>query len=379
MKIGIACRDHVLDKGGKERYSVMLGRQLVRAGHEVHVLANTHLREPGITFHRVPIWHLGSPFKHLSFAHFAGRAAAGLDLSVLHSMDRLFRQDIFRVSDGISPVMVAQRYESPLLRAFKSAGLRRRVLSALERRIFLSGGCKCIMTNSELVKEQILDHYPVAPGRIRVLYNGVDTGRFHARLRDRARNGMRDRLGHGETDRVILFVANNFRLKNLRFLLEAMALSAAPETRLLVVGNDDPGPYLKWARTHGLGDRVRFAGPRSDTPELYAAADLFVLPTRYDAFANVCLEAMACGLPVITTRHNGAAELIEEGRNGYVLQGDDPRELARRITEMSTLPPDESAEMSRRCAAVAGAFTLEAHAKRAIRLYEEVRQWPRQG
>jgi UDP-glucose:(heptosyl)LPS alpha-1,3-glucosyltransferase len=134
-----------------------------------------------------------------------------------------------------------------------------------------------------------------------------------------------------DSDIVILYVSNNWRRKGLAVLISAMALlgQRGASLRLVVVGRGRPAPFLRLARRLGLNERIRFVSPTREVQRYYAAGDLLVLPTVYDPFANVCLEAMACGLPVVTTAGNGAAELIRAGENGYV-QSDpgDASELA---------------------------------------------------
>ena len=117
---------------------------------------------------------------------------------------------------------------------------------------------------------------------------------------------------------------------------------------------------------------MHFAGPVADPERWMAAADLFVLPTLYDPFANTCLEALASGLPVITTTANGAAEILEEGRTGAAIP--DPRDveaLAGRIVEF--LQPARREERTAAARAAAEALPMEEHLKQVLSLYEEVR------
>jgi UDP-glucose:(heptosyl)LPS alpha-1,3-glucosyltransferase len=108
--------------------------------------------------------------------------------------------------------------------------------------------------------------------------------------------------------------------------------------KLLVAGQDRPGPYQRLADRLGVKNKVFFLGPRADVERLYGAADVFVLPSWYEPFSNACLEAMASGLPVVTTKETGAAEIIREGVNGYTLPFPvSPTELAEKITRALSL------------------------------------------
>ncbi len=289
---------------------------------------------------------------------------------IVHSMERTFFQDIFRVSDGISPVQMQQRYPDWRIRFLKGLGPRRQVLSGLEKRIFSGKGCRAVMTNSELVRRQIIGHYTIVPDKIAVIYNGVDTSRFNPDVRTLSGRSVRKAFGFNTEDIVLLFAANDFKLKRLSLILEAMADVNDPSFKLIAVGSGNPKPYQGWARKNGLAAQVFFPGVQKKIEKFYAASDIFVLPTLYDAFANVCLEAMACGLPVVTTDTNGAAELVSDGISGYVMKNPDVRQLADRLVRLKSAP--ERNRMGRQAAGTASAFTWDRHLQELTGLYEHV-------
>ncbi len=369
MKIAIVRKKYSLAAGGAERYTVLLARELSGMGHEVHLFANIWDEDPGIRFHHVPMLRT-SPGKNLSFALFSHNRLSGMEFDVIHSMERIWYQDIFRVSDGINPIQLFQRYPNPFIRKIKGLGPRRLVLSYLEKRIFLRGGCRVIMTNSKLLKEHIMSYYHVHPKKIVVVYNSVDTLRFNPGVRQQYRTSIREQHGIGEAETVLLFISNNFKLKGLRIIIEAMAMSGK-SYKLIVVGNDNAEPYVRWAARTGLDKQLIFMGPVKEVERYYGAADIFVLPTAYDAFANVCLEAMACGLPVITTGTNGAAELIRDRENGYVLKSGHPDELAGRLAALES--ESVRSEMGAMNASEAARYTMGQHIARVSELYDKVR------
>jgi UDP-glucose:(heptosyl)LPS alpha-1,3-glucosyltransferase len=369
LKIALVCKKYSLNKGGLERYTVFLSRELLRAGHEVHIFANAwqNQNEPGMIMHHVPMLRIFSPLKNLSFAYFSKKILLRFQFDIIHSMERIFYQDIFRVSDGINPVQMQQRYPDPIVRRFKSVGPRRIALSYLERRIFERQGCKIVMANSELVKRQIVTHYKINPEKIAVIYNGVNTSRFHPGIKEKYRSSVREKYGVKENERLILFIANDFKLKQLGSVLDAIALLKNQKIKLMVIGSDDPKPYMKRASEDRIDRRIQFLGPRENIEIYYAAGDIFVLPTLYDAFANVCLEAMACGLPVITTRLNGAADLIDNGKKSFILETRRPEELAERIAALGSF--SQIAGMGENAAVTARAFTMEKHLAEILSLY----------
>ena len=371
MKVALVCKKYSLQEGGLERYTYFLSRELIRAGHEVHIFANTWQEEPGIIIHRVPMVRLSSPAKNLSFAFFTNRALSEIKFDIIHSMERIFYQDIFRVSDGINPVQMQQKYPHPVVRFIKKIGPRRLALSYLEHRIFVDKGCKVVMTNSELVKRNIIEHYMMDPEKIVVIYNGVDTSRFNPKVKEKYRKSLRNKYSIKKDEIVLVFVSNNFKLKRLDLVLEAMALLKNNRIRLFVIGADNHRTYQRWTINNSLGDQVLFLGPKRNIEKYYAASDIFVLPTLYDSFANVCLEAMACGLPVITTDSNGAADLILDRENGYILKTQKADELSAIIKALE--PLSERSRMGDNASAKAACFTMEKHLSEVLKLYGRVR------
>ncbi|MDL1985186.1 MAG: glycosyltransferase family 4 protein [Deltaproteobacteria bacterium] len=370
MKVALVCKKYSLQEGGLERYTYFLSRELVRAGHEVHIFANIWQEEPGVIIHRVPVIRLSSPAKNLSFAFFTNRALSKMKFDIIHSMERIFYQDIFRVSDGINPVQMQQKYPHPVVRFIKKIGPRRIALSYLEHRIFVDKGCKIVMTNSELVKRNIIEHYRVDPENIVVIYNGVNTSRFNPKVKEKFRSSLREKYGIKKEELVLIFVSNDFKLKRLDLVLEAMAFLKNNKIRLFVIGADNHRTYRRWSDNHSMGKQILFLGPKSNIEKYYAGSDIFVLPTLYDAFANVCLEAMACGLPVITTDSNGAADLISDNENGYILKTQKADELAAGIKALE--PLSNRTRMGDNAAAKAACFTMEKHVTKVLKLYERV-------
>jgi UDP-glucose:(heptosyl)LPS alpha-1,3-glucosyltransferase len=184
---------------------------------------------------------------------------------------------------------------------------------------------RAIVAISDMVKQDMMRWYRIPEERIHVVYNGVDIERFHPRNRQ-YREEIRRRHGIGE-DLVILFVSNNFRMKGLNVLIKALAKvkkGSPPPFKLLVLGRDHQDPPLRLAREKEIAEEVIFAGSTSEPEKYYGASDLLVHPTFYDACSLTVLEALASGLPVITTHSNGASGIITQGQEGFVIS--DPRE-----------------------------------------------------
>lgn len=370
MEIAIVCQKFGCHYGGLEKYAVDLCRDLVDAGYRVNVFAHRWTSEPGIIFHRVPMIRLTSPMKNLSFAYFANQKLHGNRYDIIHSMERILYQDIFRVSDGINPVQIQTNYPNKPIRRIKAMGPRRLALQHLENGIFLKNGCRIVMTNSKLVRAQILTHYPILPERVSVIYNSIDTIKFHPGLKEKYRKPIRYRHGIDYDDLVLLFVSNNFKLKGLDLVLSALKELKSERFKLMVLGKDSTKPYREKILNYGLDRRVFFLGPVAQIDQYYGAGDILVLPTRYDAFANVCLEAMASGLPVITTPTNGASELIHHDRNGFVLENFNDMELAEIIRYLSESSIQNT--MGKHARDTAARFTPAKHLSQVLALYERL-------
>ena len=373
MRIALIRQRHTRS-GGAERYLAQLISALAGAGHEVHLFAS-HWTDPplGVTLHRVPILPGPAFLRVLSFAWVAHRMTRRGGFDLIHSFDRTIRPDIYRAGDGCHRAWLDRRrmVEASPLRALDRLNPLHRSLLGLERHLF-RGGCRRIIANSRMVQEEILRYYGTPAGAIQVIYTGVDLGRFHPPRIGAARAALREERGAGPDDRVVLFAGSGFERKGLRFLLEAVGrMREIGRLRVWVLGKGDERRARSQAARLGIADRVHFAGPVADPERWMAAADLFVLPTIYDPFSNACLEAMACGLPVITTAANGVAEVMEEWRTGAVLA--DPRDmqgLADRMEEY--LHPARREERAAAARAAAEAFPAEGHLKQVLAMYEDV-------
>jgi UDP-glucose:(heptosyl)LPS alpha-1,3-glucosyltransferase len=181
-----------------------------------------------------------------------------------------------------------------------------------------------------MVKADIISYYAYPADRISVVFNTVDLDRFHPRMREVYRAQKRAELGVGADSILLLFAGNNFRLKGLETLLRALPLLTAQfpnrDFRLLVAGRGRPRRYRSLMKKLGISARVIFTGPLSPMEHYYAAADIYVHPTFYDSCSLTVLEALAAGLPAVTTRFNGAAQVIASQEGGMVIN--DPADAA---------------------------------------------------
>jgi UDP-glucose:(heptosyl)LPS alpha-1,3-glucosyltransferase len=361
VRVAIVVERFASGAGGVETAAVRLAGELARRGLEVTaVCREASPPPPGVGVVRARAPRFWQPLRVLAFSRAARRAtAAGFD--VVHSFARTRHQNVYRTGGGSHAAYLERTSRRPALRRLSP---RHQVILRIEEAVFRDPS-QLIQCNALRNAEEIARRHGVPRERLAVIYNGVDAERFSPARRAQARSSARAELGlEGPT---ALFVGSGFQRKGLDLAIEGLA-RAAPKATLLVAGSGEVAAYRALAERRGVAARVRFLGARGDVERLHAAADLFVLPTRYDPFANACLEAMASGLPVATTPDNGVADLIESGRNGLVLEGDFAPAFARledrEWLERAGLAARRSAE----------GLTWSRHADEVLALYARVRR-----
>lgn len=376
MNIGLIKRSFRLH-GGRERQISYLIEGLLAQGHAVHLFSEQlppTERLDGLTYHTVPALPIPRAFRVLGFALRVRSALRRAELPLVQSFERTLGQHIYRAGEGVHREWLwrKRRSLSALGRAWSHLSLFDRVTLALERRALC--GTPMIVTIAQRGQHDIRQHYGVLPGRMQTIYNGVDGDRFNVEVRRRFRETQRTVWGVSPAEVVLLSVGSGFHRKGLDRTIEALAQlqrRGFTHVRLVVVGKGHVRPYRYLARRAGVADLVRFDGQRDDVERCYAGADLFVLPTRYEPFGNACLEAMACGLPVLTTAASGAAELLRDGLNGRVL-GDmsSPETLAD--TLQGLLPAEPRLAMGEAAQHTAGEYPLCRMLMHTLQVYETI-------
>ncbi len=262
------------------------------------------------------------PFRHL------GRiiVVPVFTLAATWALKRRYRKAIV-ISHGDSlagDVLVVHAVNAQSLAEKRNAGSWRWLFNPMHlwvslRDRFMIGGLhyRTFVAVSSRVTAELQRLYAVPPSRIRVISNGIDLARF-SRCAESGR-AIRREFNIPASAKLLLFVGHEFQRKGLAHVIGALQRLSS-DTYLLVVGSDNAAPYRKLAPE--LADRVIFAGARADLPALYSAADAFVLPTAYETFSLVCMEAMACGVPVFATAAGGIEEYLEDGINGFQIRMD---------------------------------------------------------
>ncbi len=356
--------------GGVEAVAWTVAHLLARAGDEVHVFARRIAAgaDAALRPHLLAVPFAWQPLRVLAFSRAAAAAAPRRRFDVVQSFSRTRHQDVFRAGGGCHAVYL-ERSHSRLGARLRRASPRHAVLLAMERAVF-GDASQLVLCNSEMARREIAERHAVPPDRFVVLPNGVDCVRFHPHAHVEAAASLRRELSPG-AERVWLLVGSGFRRKGVDIALAALAASADSGAVLWVAGADAPGPWQRLALQLGVAERVRFLGRRDDLPRVYAAADAFLLPTRYDAFANSCLEAAASGLPVVTSATNGAAEWVGDGGR-VVASAEDSLGFAAAMAALGGREAREAMGAAARRRAEAASW--EAHARALRDLYQRVKQ-----
>ncbi len=341
MKFATAILDFSTRKGGAERYLVDLCTRMIDHGFEVHVYAEHWDEEnPGIHYHRIKTIPFPKSLQLFSFAMRATKKIKQGNYDITMGVGNTLEAGVLQPHGGVHWAWFwrsLRAYDSPFLWMIKFLGRifspKQWVSGWIENAPYKRKNLSKIIAISDMVKKDIVRWYGISEDRIDVIYNGVDIERFHPRNRQ-YREEIRERYGIGD-ELVILFVSNNFRMKGLGYLFQAFAKIKKedhPPCRLLILGRDRQNPYLRLAKKLKILEEVVFAGSTNEPEKYYGAADLLVHPTFYDACSLTVLEALASGLPVITSSSNGASGVLSQGEEGWVVQGmKDVNELGRAI------------------------------------------------
>lgn len=340
MRIGLVIDSLDPRRGGVEQWTCQFIRQVAVVGHEVHVVASRFapkLEIQGMVTHTLPPTR-----SRREFASRAEHVLRSLALDVTHDTGSGWYCDVFQPHGGSRRAAHEQNLLllPPWLRGLKrgmSGWLPRyREFQHLTARQYTADPERIYLALSRMVARDMQRYHGVDEARIRLVYNGVDLARFSPLHRDAWRSEVRAQLGLDDDQVLFLIVAHNFRLKGVPTLLRAMRrlVGEGHGARLAIVGGKHVRP------DSNAQEAVTWVGALDDPRPYYAAADVYVQPTWYDPCSLVVLEALASGLPVITSRYNGAGELMTEGQQGFVL--DDPGSVQELSHSMRRLLDRES-------------------------------------
>ena len=254
-------------------------------------------------------------FKCFRFATSARSFLTKHPTALILSMERGVPGTIYRAGDGVHLAWQKYKYSNTLKKISNPMNF---ILPWLEKMSVEES--KFVVANSMLIKKHLHIHYPkIPPNKVSVIYNGYDGGVFR-HLKEDEKSEPRQKWNISNDNLNLLFSGSGWDRKGLGLVLKIASILSKQglALKVWVAGRDNQEKYRSLALKLGIGTQVEFLGSVKNIQELYQTCDYMILPTKYDAFSNSCLEALSCGCRVITTNQNGASELINEF-NGLVL------------------------------------------------------------
>lgn len=379
MKVGLVIYHADARRGGAERYTIDLARSLAHRGHDVTILA--------ASYHECPweVKQIKCDAMGLSRSLRYRRFLINLDIhlqshsfDVLHAMLPVHHCDLYHPHAGLAAENLAMghlKHRSKsgqfFARIANKLNPMRRKYASVERRMMSAALPPMILCLSEYVRRTVRGRFPVSDDGLPILFNGVDLRTYDPKRNPDAGAKVRAQLRISHDSIIALIMAQDFYRKGVDTAIMALSRVADARLKLVVVGRDYETPFAKLASKLGAEKRVIFAGPTTDPYSYYRAADFFVLPTRHDPCSLVVLEALAMGVPSITSAANGAGEVITHGLDGFIVP--DPNNVPR-LTEamVSMLDERRRTNMSAAALMLRPKLSYDDHMTKLLGIYQKV-------
>jgi glycosyltransferase involved in cell wall biosynthesis len=370
-------------RGSFDRQCVLLATSLGKLGVEVHVYCDPESRTldaPEVTFHDVSAvltdaeGRFKTPVNILSFAAKATRSLQRdrADYDLVHvagctawEHDVVTAHDVTKAELWRWPDQGGRKYRAAHLRTFLAPVLQPRValLRWIERRQLRSGAFLRVIARTEQVRDDLVNVQGVSPERIDVIPPAITVWPSASARAD----GLRTSLGVATDSSIVLFVGHDFERKGLVEAIEAFA-GLGQSAQLVVAGSGNSGQFKRTAERLGVGHRVHFLGGTTRPELVYGEADVLLHPARWEVWGTPIVEAMAFGLPVVTTTATGSAREVQSAAAGVVISDASPRLLREALSALLD-DPDRRREMGERGRVAAAQFLPEAHAERTLETY----------
>jgi UDP-glucose:(heptosyl)LPS alpha-1,3-glucosyltransferase len=383
MKIAMVIEEFDLQKGGQERSTFEIAELLAAKGMDVTLVTAESAGLPAGAKSKLIDFEIEHPSRAKRYMKF------------VQATNDYFQKNRFEIIHAITPVPCANVYQPRgglaqeifnrnlarytglrrMLRKWFGLNPRMKEIERMER--FLATETRCtFLAVSDYVQRQCMEHLGLPADRTRVIFNGVDLQRLPAAKNEEERNHLRTVMGIGPKELAGVFIATNFKLKGLDVLIEAARLlrekhaEALSRFRFIISGPDKNRRYFEKVQRLGLAERILFLGPSGEIGSLYNLADFLIHPTWYDPCSRVVLEAMACGVPAISTKYNGASELLTKRNCGLVL--DEPADAGALMDAFLTmLNEDQRTEFARNGLSARKEISMDRHVEELIKFYHE--------
>jgi UDP-glucose:(heptosyl)LPS alpha-1,3-glucosyltransferase len=331
--------------GGLEKYTLKVSQAFAKRQGKVTILTAdpVHQTDPNISFvrlasHRKLGWRKIEEFDHKVTDYLSNHS-----FGVILGMDRNKHPTHIRAGNGVHAAYLKQRSTiDPFLKRISAPfNPLNRLILHIEKESFESPELKVLFTNSHMVKHEILEYYHTPPEKIEVIHNGVEWKEmerdFNTWIESKSRMAPSFKLDPSVFQ--FLFIGNGYQRKGLEPLLTSLSLLSSRDFHLSVIGKDKNIPhYQAIAAKLGLSEHVTFFGPRTDTRAFYQFCDCLVIPSYYDPFANVTVEALAMGLFVVSSKHNGGSEVLKSSMGSIIPSLADKESFAHTLKQALSHP-----------------------------------------
>jgi len=369
-------------RGGAETSTLEFVHHIMDRGVEVHVFTRSRPSPaPGLHVHTISGASMSRTRRSITFTHRVEHLLQSDSFDIVHAISPCRHADIYQPRGGTVAETIERnlalfkwRPTRRLKRYANRLNFKQRYTLALERGLLGGADGPLVVAVSDYVVRQLKQHYRLPDERIRKVYNGVDPDDSTAQERTRHRAAIREEFSITDRDCLVLQIAHNFRLKGVQRWMEALALlvkRGRTDVRSLVIGKGDSERWHRLAARLGITEYLTFMGPSTRVREFHHAADMVVHPTYYDPCSRVVLEAMVAGLPCVTTRWDGASEVIADGVQGFVI--DDPGDVSVLADRVDRLRDSHlRQQLGRAAAALGDRLSMARHTAEMLSLYEEM-------
>jgi len=345
-------------------------RRFVEEGWEVHVygekVAGGKIAAAGGEPHVMPRFPIGSFFKRRLFAWMFEREVRSEGFDLIRGHGDTLMQDVLCLHNCVHAAHEAVHGK----RLGRTSGVGRIHSKMLHEQKF-----KLLIANSDLMRRDLVSRYGISEGKIKVVHPGHDAHKFNAETHD-AGISVRQELGIAPKDvHIGLITSGDFQKRGVGLFLSALRRldeKIKRKLKILIIGQESRlGPYKNLAQQTGLGERIRFLAPEKDIWRYFHSLDIYVHPALFEEFGQSVQEAMACGVPVLTSRRVGASELLKGEAQRILLEAPTESALADSITRLVSEPAMRRA-WAQWCLAAARANTWDVNFKKHSRLYADL-------
>ncbi|MCH7995352.1 MAG: glycosyltransferase family 4 protein [Planctomycetes bacterium] len=369
-------------RGGAETSTLQFLHHLMDSGTEVHVYTRSRPSPtPDLTVHTISGASMSRTRRSVTFAHRVERRLRAESFDVVHAISPCRGVDIYQPRGGTVAETIQRNIalrQSPAGRSIKQYtnyfNLKQRFMLRMERQLMLDPRGPIVVAISDYVVNQLKSHYDLPDHRVRKIFNGVNIPPSSKAEVAEQRRAIRLEFGVKNDQLLVLTVAHNFRLKGVARWLEALALlrsRGVTDVRAIVLGKGDSPRWHRLVQRLDLAEWVTFVGPSDRVQGFYRAADCLVHPTYYDPCSRVVMEAMTSGLPCVTSKWDGASELVEDGVNGYRMEDPwDIAALADRVDRLRDKPHAQALGLAAR--EVGTRISMAEHTKKMLDLYSTI-------